>query len=118
MDIQSINTAALASSANVQSPVRPPVSTASSASVTEQQTFSRTSVSYEQLQGAVSAANEFVKPINNEIQFSVDKDSGEMVVKVTDTSTNEVIRQIPSEEMLAVAQALNKFQGLLLKQKA
>ncbi|MDD2914127.1 MAG: flagellar protein FlaG [Gallionella sp.] len=35
-----------------------------------------------------------------------------------DTQTNEVIRQLPSKEMVAIAQALDKFQGLLIKIKA
>ena len=71
-----------------------------------------------QLKSAIDAANEFVKPINSAVQFSMDKESGSTVVKVLDTMTKEVIRQIPSEEMLAIAKALNQFQGLLIKQKA
>ena len=71
-----------------------------------------------QLQGAVNAANDFIKPITNSVEFSLDKDSDKMVVKVMDIATKEVIRQIPSEEMLAIAQALDKIQGLLIKQKA
>ena len=118
MDIQSINTAPMASTTSSQAPVRNSATVATSSPVAETQATSQTAMSRDQLQSAVSAANEFVKPINNAIEFSVDKDSGEMVVKVTDISTNEVIRQIPSEEMLAVAQALDKFQGLLIKQKA
>ncbi len=72
----------------------------------------------EQLQEAVQATNAFVKPINSEIQFSIDKETGTTVVKVTNVATREVIRQIPSEEMLNIARALNKIQGLLLKQQA
>ena len=71
-----------------------------------------------QLQSAVNAANDFIKPINNGLEFSLDDDSERMVVRVVDTTTKEVIRQIPSEEMLAIAQALDKIQGLLIKQKA
>ena len=71
-----------------------------------------------QLQSAVNAANDFIKPINNAVEFSLDKDTDTMVVKVMDIATKEVIRQIPSEEMLAIAQALDKIQGLLIKQKA
>ena len=71
-----------------------------------------------QLQTAVNAANDFIKPITNAVEFSLDKDSERMVVKVVDTVTKEVIRQFPSEEMLALAQALDKIQGLLIKQKA
>jgi flagellar protein FlaG len=51
------------------------------------------------------------------LQFSLDKDSGKTVVKVMDTETNEVIRQIPTEEVLALSQAVDKFKGLLLRQE-
>ena len=74
--------------------------------------------SEDQLKDAVKAANDFVQPINNAVEFSLDKDSDRMIVKVVDTATREVIRQFPSEEMLALAQALDKIQGLLIKQKA
>lgn len=76
------------------------------------------SASEAQLQSAVNAANDFIKPITNSVEFSLDKESDKMVVKVMDIATKEVIRQIPSEEMLAIAQALDKIQGLLIKQKA
>ena len=54
----------------------------------------------------------------NELAFSIDQDSGRTVVKIIDSSTDEVIRQIPSKEMLAIADALDQIQGMLLKQKA
>ena len=71
-----------------------------------------------QLADAVKATNDFVNAINNSLAFSVDKDSGKTIVKVIDKNTDEVIRQIPSEEMLAIAQALDKIKGLLVHQKA
>ena len=40
------------------------------------------------------------------------------MVKVIDSNTQEVIKQIPSEEMIAIAKALDKLKGLLLQQKA
>ncbi|MBI3524226.1 MAG: flagellar protein FlaG [Betaproteobacteria bacterium] len=53
-----------------------------------------------------------------ELQFTVDHDSGRTLIKVTDPATNEVIRQIPSEEVLQINKGLDRFQGLLLNQKA
>jgi len=50
--------------------------------------------------------------------FPFDDDTGRTVVKVVDASTDEVIRQIPSEEVLAIAKALDKLQGVLIKQEA
>lgn len=117
MDIQTINTSTLAA-ASAQAAGRSPPTTAPSTPPAVEKPVSQTAVTRDQLQRAVDATNEFVQPINSAINFSVDKDSGEMIVKVTDKETKEVIRQIPSEEMLAVAQALDKLQGLLIKQKA
>lgn len=53
-----------------------------------------------------------------DLLFSIDNDTGKTVVKVVDSVTDKVIRQIPSEELIAIAKALDKFQGLLLKQEA
>jgi flagellar protein FlaG len=72
----------------------------------------------EQLKTAVKAANDFIQPFNDRLQFSIDKDSGTTIVKVIDTNTKEVIRQFPSEEMLAIAKGLDQMTGLLVKQKA
>lgn len=70
------------------------------------------------LEAATQSVREFVEPINSNLEFSVDHDSGEMVVKVIDRATKEVIRQMPSEEMLAVAKALHSIKGLFVKQTA
>lgn len=67
---------------------------------------------------AIKATNEFVGNINDNLQFSVDHDTGKTIVKVIDTNTKEVIKQIPSEEMIAIAKALDKLKGLLVQQKA
>jgi flagellar protein FlaG len=60
----------------------------------------------------------FVQTMSSDLQFSVDESSGNSVVRVIDRATQEVIRQIPSEEMLAIARALDRLQGLLIRQKA
>ncbi len=73
--------------------------------------------SLQQLVEAADAVNEFIKITNNSLQFSVDSDTGVSFIKVVDTSTNEVIRQIPSDEMLAIAKALDSLKGLLVHQK-
>ncbi|MDR0440380.1 MAG: flagellar protein FlaG [Candidatus Accumulibacter sp.] len=72
----------------------------------------------EGLQEAVEKIQKFVSMAACNIEFSIDEDSGRTVVKVVDRETKDVVRQIPSEEMLDLAQALDKLQGLLIKQKA
>jgi flagellar protein FlaG len=74
--------------------------------------------SADQLNSAVDSMNEFVVGLNSSLKFSVDDNTGQTVVKVIDDETNEVIKQIPSEEMLAIASAVDKLKGLLVQQKA
>lgn len=61
--------------------------------------------------------NEVLRQFDRNLQFTVDEDTGIDVVKVIDTETEEVIRQFPSEEVLAIARALDKLQGLLIRDK-
>lgn len=72
----------------------------------------------QRLEDVVKEVNDFIKPINNSLQFSIDDDTGTTVVKVIDSDTDEVIKQIPSEEMLALAKAIGQLKGLLVKQQA
>lgn len=74
--------------------------------------------SRQQLEQAVEAVKKFVTPISSNLDFSIDEETGIRVVKVIDSSTQEVIRQIPSEEILQIARALDRLQGLLIQQKA
>lgn len=70
-----------------------------------------------QLDEAVAALNKFIKPLNSAIEFSIDEDSGRTLVKVVDTETNDVLRQFPSKEALAISQSLDKFSGLLVREQ-
>lgn len=72
----------------------------------------------QQVEEAVRHVQEFVQPINQNIEFTLDDDTGKVVVKVVDVATKEVVKQIPSEEMLAIAKALDRLQGLLVRSKA
>lgn len=72
----------------------------------------------EKLEVATQSVRDFVKPINNNLEFSVDGDTQKLVVKIIDRTTKEVIRQIPSEEMLSIAKALDSIKGLFVTQKA
>lgn len=71
-----------------------------------------------QLEEAATRIKEFVAPVNDSIQFSLDEDTGRTLLQVIDVQTKEVIRQIPSEEVLNIAKALDKLQGLLIHNKA
>ncbi len=72
----------------------------------------------EQVEQMVKEVKQVVEQVAQNLRFSVDESTGRTVITVTDAATQEVIRQIPSEEMLAVARALGRLQGLLLRKEA
>lgn len=70
-----------------------------------------------QLEKAVSHINQVLRQANRNLAFSVDGETKRVIVKVIDTETGELIRQLPSEETLAISRAIGVVQkGLLLKQ--
>lgn len=74
--------------------------------------------SHEELEAAVQEMRDALQPVARSLQFSIDESLGKTVVRVLDGATKEVIRQIPSEEALEIAKALDKLQGVLLRQEA
>ena len=60
----------------------------------------------QQLDQAVSQINDYVQNVQRSLQFSVDELSGRNVVTVIDKQTEEVIRQIPTEEVLTIARTI------------
>ena len=72
----------------------------------------------ENLQGAVDQISQHLRQNPGSLQFSVDEELGRVIVKIVDTETQDVIRQIPSEEAIALAKSLSKMTGMLLSTKA
>lgn len=60
---------------------------------------------------AVDQINDYVQSLKRDLLFSVDQASGKSVVRVVDSQTGETIRQIPSEEILAISRALSSDMG-------
>lgn len=75
--------------------------------------------STEDLKRLVRDMQQKVETISSDLQFSVDKETGKDIVKVTDRSSRQVVWQFPSEEALNVTKALDRYQkGLLLNRQA
>ncbi len=70
-----------------------------------------------ELKKSVDAINRFLEN-NSEVEFSIDEHSGLSVVKVIDTETKQVLRQLPSVESLEIAKNLNSMKGLMIDSKA
>jgi flagellar protein FlaG len=71
-----------------------------------------------QVNHAVQKINTAMSAQSQGIEFSIDSSSHRIVVNIVDQNTNQVIRQIPSKEALAIADSLDQTQGLLIKQQA
>ena len=67
---------------------------------------------------AVKQLNKSVEQSGQSISFSIDGDSGRTVVKVIDTETQKVLRQLPSETTIAIAKTLDSVKGQIINQKA
>lgn len=67
------------------------------------------------LEKAVTDIREFVQATQRNLNFSIDDSTGQVVVKVIATDSGEVIRQIPSETALKLAQNLSDAGSLLFQ---
>lgn len=67
---------------------------------------------------AAKEINDFLRSASAGIEFQIDNLSDRVIVRVVDTETKQLIRQVPSEEMVAISHALDRMTGLLLAQKA
>jgi flagellar protein FlaG len=74
--------------------------------------------SAEQVQRAAQQIEAFMRSMNRYLEFRVDQGSGRTVVTVHDKNTGEVIRQIPTEEVLHLAHNLGAKAGTLLSETA
>ena len=73
--------------------------------------------STQQTRQAVEAAAQqmqsFVSSMGRNLNFSIDGSTGYHVVRVTNPSTGEVIRQMPSEEVLRLAHSFDQISALI-----
>jgi len=80
----------------------------------------------ESAQPALVAREELVKPLqrinevlgNYGVEFQLSEPGPRLVTRVVDRASGELIRQIPSEEVLRIAENLDQLSGVLLRQTA
>ncbi|PVZ13720.1 MULTISPECIES: flagellar protein FlaG [unclassified Pseudomonas] len=119
MDISATNTPSLPSVRAANPPVERPVGkdvptdAANSAKQPPAKPASKEAVS-----DAVKQIDQFVNATRRNLDFSIDEGTGDVVVKVIASSTGEVIRQLPSEEALKLAESLKESKLNLFDSKA
>ncbi|AZM94259.1 flagellar protein FlaG [Vreelandella venusta] len=74
------------------------------------------SVSKESLTAPIQRINEAFRPRG--LEFELSEQSGRVITKVIDRETGDVIRQIPAEEVLLVAERLGELQGRIISLEA
>lgn len=71
-----------------------------------------------EMQQAVENLNRIIAASHQSIHFTMDQESGKIVVKVLDSETQKVLRQVPNTEALAISRNLARLQGLVISDRA
>ena len=79
-------------------------------------TESKQVLSSEQIEQAVQRLNDLAQSLQRQLKFNVDDDTGRMVITVKDKKTDEIVRQIPSEEVLSLISRFQKFDRGLFEE--
>jgi flagellar protein FlaG len=74
--------------------------------------------SQEVVKKAAAQIQNFVQEMGRNLSFSIDETTGYNVVRVINPETNEVIRQLPSEELLKIAKSMETLNSFLINQRA
>ncbi|MCL1040872.1 flagellar protein FlaG [Shewanella marisflavi] len=72
----------------------------------------------EEMQKLVDELSNMMAVMRKGLAFKIDEDSGTNIVSVMDIDSGDIIRQIPNEEALKLAQKLSEVTGLLMKTEA
>lgn len=72
----------------------------------------------ETVEKAVDGINGAIEHINRGLRFSVHEDTQRLMVKVVDVLTDEVIKELPPEDVLDTAARIKEAIGLLIDERA
>jgi flagellar protein FlaG len=72
----------------------------------------------ESIEKIAADLQKFVQSMGRDLNFSVDETTGYHVVRVIDQSTGELIRQLPSDELLKLAREFEQLNNVLVSQRA
>lgn len=71
-------------------------------------------VDIEKIEQAVSKVNEHLLGVNAHFQYRIHEGTERIMIKLVDTETNNVIKEIPPEKMLDVVAEIWKRVGLII----
>jgi len=120
MRSQSSNVAGETAAQSITASVRAAEVSTSTADAAKEST-QRQQLTNEVVKAAAAVGDNVLKAINKDLQFQVDDATKQVVVKIVNSKTGEVIRQIPSVEMLDFIRVMKEQEensGKLLREKA
>ena len=116
--ISNVSTSAVsATRAGVRSPALPPASGSPAQAVT-QSSSSPAPAAPADLSKAIEQIQGYLRDSGKNLSVSFDDSADRYVTRVVSSDTGEVVRTIPSEEVLEVARAINEKLGGLINQRA
>ena len=119
MDAQAVSTALRDLSRALVEPVaRAPEAEAHAAPAEPRAEDAPVALSRTALAESVADLNEYVRPFNTRLSFSVDEGSGQTIIRISDRETGEVIREVPPSELLQLAARLAELVGLTVDETA
>lgn len=110
-------TDASAAAAVVPSPaVRPPQAERGPLPSDKSDALALNNAKRKELEQALAEANQRMKLNGRALAFSLDEKADRMVIRVTNSVTGELVRQIPDETVLRIAHSLEDIKGFLYDQ--
>lgn len=87
------------------------------ASSSNQSNLSQEHSEKEDLERVTYEANKALETVNTQLKFRVHEGTGRPLIKLVESSSQEVIREIPSEKMLDVLAGIWEWAGLIVDRK-
>jgi flagellar protein FlaG len=87
------------------------------AQAAERQAVAAKPVQVRKIESVTQQIDSYLRSMNRSLQFQLDEGTGQMVVTLRDAETGEVIRQVPGEDALRIAQRIEQGLSMMLDEK-
>ncbi len=82
-------------------------------STDSQNTTKKSTLSAEEAEQVTADLNEYLNGFQTNLSFSISEKLNQVIVEIKNKETNELIKQIPSEEILELREKMEELAGLL-----
>ncbi|MGC8616749.1 MAG: flagellar protein FlaG [Desulfurella sp.] len=89
----------------------------SQVSANEKSDINSTSLSKNDVKKLIQKLNDSISSLNDSVKFSYSEDAKGLIVKVIDSKTGQVIRQIPPEELIKLEASLAQSIGIIFNKE-